>query len=97
VGALHPTPAVGGTSRAAAQAFIEKAEGFDRGWYAGGLGWFDREGEGEFAINLRCGLLEGTRAHVFAGAGIVEDSRPELELNETRLKLRPMLELLAAT
>jgi isochorismate synthase len=97
VGALHPTPAVGGTSRDAAQAFIEKAEGFDRGWYAGGLGWFDREGEGEFAINLRCGLLEGTRAHVFAGAGIVEDSRPELELNETRLKLRPMLELLAAT
>jgi isochorismate synthase len=97
VGALHPTPAVGGTSRAAAQAFIEKAEGFDRGWYAGGIGWFDGEGDGEFAINLRCGLLEGTRAHVFAGAGIVEDSRPELELNETRLKLRPMLELLAAT
>lgn len=97
VGALHPTPAVGGTSRDAAQAFIEKAEGFDRGWYAGGIGWFDREGDGEFAINLRCGLLEGTRAHVFAGAGIVEDSRPELELNETRLKLRPMLELLAAT
>lgn len=97
VGALHPTPAVGGTSRAAAQAFIESVEGFDRGWYSGGIGWFDSEGDGEFAINLRCGLLEGTRAHVFAGAGIVEDSRPELELNETRLKLRPMLELLAAT
>ena len=97
VDALHPTPAVGGTSRAAAQAFIEKAEGFDRGWYSGGVGWFDAAGDGEFAINLRCGLLEGTRAHVFAGAGIVEDSRPELELNETRLKLRPMLELLAAT
>ena len=61
------------------------------------MGWFDGEGDGEFAIDLRCGLLEGTRAHVFAGAGIVEDSRPELELDETRLKLRPMLELLAAT
>lgn len=97
VDALHPTPAVGGTSRAAAQAFIEKAEGFDRGWYSGGVGWLDDMGDGEFAISLRCGLLEGTRAHVFAGAGIVEDSRPELELNETRLKLRPMLELLAAT
>ena len=97
VDALHPTPAVGGTSRGAAQAFIDRAEGFDRGWYSGGVGWFDAEGDGEFAISLRCGLLEGTRAHVFAGAGIVEDSRPELELNETRLKLRPMLELLAAT
>jgi isochorismate synthase len=97
VDVLHPTPAVGGTSRAAAQAFINKAEGFDRGWYSGGVGWFDATGDGEFAISLRCGLLEGTRAHVFAGAGIVEDSRPELELNETRLKLRPMLELLAAT
>ena len=97
VDALHPTPAVGGTSRAAAQAFIDRAEGFDRGWYSGGIGWFNAAGDGEFAINLRCGLLEGTRAHVFAGAGIVEDSRPELELNETRLKLRPMLELLAAT
>ena len=97
VGALHPTPAVGGTSRAAAQAFIDMVEGFDRGWYSGGVGWLDGGGDGEFAIGLRCGLLEGTRAHVFAGAGIVEDSRPELELNETRLKLRPMLELLAAT
>jgi len=97
VDALHPTPAVGGTSRGAAQAFIDRAEGFDRGWYSGGVGWFDAEGDGEFAISLRCGLLEGTRAHVFAGAGIVEDSRPELELDETRLKLRPMLELLAAT
>lgn len=97
VDALHPTPAVGGTSRVAAQAFINEAEGFDRGWYSGGVGWLDGRGDGEFAISLRCGLLEGTRAHVFAGAGIVEDSRPELELNETRLKLRPMLELLAAT
>ena len=97
VDALHPTPAVGGTSRAAAQAFINAAEGFDRGWYSGGVGWIDGRGDGEFAISLRCGLLEGARAHVFAGAGIVEDSRPERELNETRLKLRPMLELLAAT
>lgn len=97
VDALHPTPAVGGTSRAAARAFIEEAEAFDRGWYSGGVGWLDGNGDGEFAIGLRCGLLEGTRAHLFAGAGIVEDSVPELELIETRLKLRPMLELLAAT
>ncbi|MEN8113900.1 MAG: isochorismate synthase [Actinomycetota bacterium] len=97
VEALHPTPAVGGTPRAEAQAFIDKAESFDRGWYTGGIGWVDGGGAGEFAIGLRCGLLEGTRAHVFAGAGIVADSHPEAELVETRLKLRPLLELLAAT
>ncbi|MEA3501624.1 MAG: isochorismate synthase, partial [Actinomycetota bacterium] len=97
VHALHPTPAVGGTPRDPALAFIEKAEPFDRGWYTGGVGWVDGAGDGEFAIGLRCGLLEGTSAHVFAGAGIVADSDPDTELQETRLKLRPMLELLAAT
>jgi salicylate biosynthesis isochorismate synthase len=97
VDAIHPTPAVGGTPRPEAVSFIEKVEGFDRGWYSGGVGWVDGSGDGEFALGLRCGLIDGTRAHVFAGAGIVADSDPELELLETRLKLRPMLELLAAT
>jgi len=97
VDVLHPTPAVGGTPRDAAQAFIAAAESFDRGWYTGGVGWLDGGGDGEFAIALRCALLEGTRAHIFAGAGIVADSQSDLELLETRLKLRPMLELLAAT
>lgn len=97
VDALHPTPAVGGTPRGQATSFIEKMEGFDRGWYAGGIGWVDGAGDGEFAIALRCGLIEGTQAHIFAGAGIVADSDPEAELLETRLKLRPLLELLAAT
>ena len=97
VDAIHPTPAVGGTPRAEAISFIEKVEAFDRGWYSGGVGWVDASGDGEFALGLRCGLVEGTRAHVFAGAGIVGDSDPERELLETRLKLRPMLELLAAT
>jgi len=94
---LHPTPAVGGTPRAQATAFIDKLEGFDRGWYAGGTGWVDGSGDGEFAIALRCGLIEGAEAHIFAGAGIVADSDPDAELLETRLKLRPLLELLAAT
>jgi isochorismate synthase len=97
VDSLHPTPAVGGTPRARAVSFIDKVEGFDRGWYAGGVGWVDGSGEGEFAIALRCGLIEGTEAHIYAGAGIVADSDPEAELLETRLKLRPLLELLAAT
>jgi isochorismate synthase len=95
--ALHPTPAVGGTPRRQSMDFIDKVEGFDRGWYAGGVGWVDGTGDGEFAIALRCGLLEGTQAHVFAGAGIVADSDPNAELLETRLKLRPLLELLAAS
>jgi isochorismate synthase len=97
VDALHPTPAVGGTPREAATDFIDKVEGFDRGWYTGGIGWVDGSGDGEFAISLRCALIEGAEAHVFAGAGIVADSDPDSELLETRLKLRPLLELLAAT
>lgn len=97
VDALHPTPAVGGTPRGKAISFIDKLEGFDRGWYAGGVGWVDGSGDGEFAIALRCGLIEGADAHIFAGAGIVADSDPDAELLETRLKLRPLLELLAAT
>ena len=97
VDALHPTPAVGGTPRGQAISFIDKLEGFDRGWYAGGVGWVDGSGDGEFAIALRCGLIEGAEAHIFAGAGIVAESDPDAELLETRLKLRPLLELLAAT
>jgi isochorismate synthase EntC len=97
VDALHPTPAVGGTPRGKAISFIDKLEGFDRGWYAGGVGWVDGSGDGEYAIALRCGLIEGADAHIFAGAGIVADSDPDAELLETRLKLRPLLELLAAT
>lgn len=97
VDALHPTPAVGGTPRSQATSFIDKVEGFDRGWYTGGIGWVDGTGDGEFAIALRCGLVEGAKARIFAGAGIVADSDPDAELLETRLKLRPLLELLAAT
>lgn len=97
VAALHPTPAVGGTPRSGAMEFIEKMEGFDRGWYTGGIGWVDGAGDGEVAIALRCGLVDGARAQVFAGAGIVTGSDPEAELVETRLKLRPLLDLLAAT
>jgi len=93
---LHPTPAVGGTPRADATAFIDKIEGIDRGWYAGGIGWVRPSGDGTVALALRCGLIRGSTAHLYAGAGIVADSDPDRELSETRLKLRPLLELLAA-
>lgn len=94
-GALHPTAAVGGHPRDAAVALIDKMEGLDRGWYAGGIGWIDPEGDGELAIGLRCALVRGDRAILYAGNGIVADSDPTAELEETRLKLRALLDLLA--
>lgn len=94
---LHPTPAVGGTPRDEALLFLDKIEEVDRGWYAGGIGWCSPDGDGEFAVALRCGLLKGTSAYLYAGAGIVADSDPEEELFETRLKFRPMLDRLSAT
>ncbi len=97
VGRLHPTPAVGGVPRAEAIGFIDKLEAIDRGWYAGGIGWIDGAGDGEVAIALRCGLLNGLEARLYAGNGIVADSDPERELVETRWKLRPLLDLLTAT
>jgi menaquinone-specific isochorismate synthase len=89
-GRLHPTAAVGGTPRDVALAMISELETIDRGRYAGPVGWVDADGDGELAIALRCAQLDGTRARLFAGAGIVADSLPESELEETRLKLRAM-------
>ncbi len=94
---LHPTPAVGGTPRDDSLLYLDKIEEIDRGWYAGGVGWCDTDGDGEIAVALRCGLLRGTTAYLYAGAGIVADSDPDEELFETRLKFRPMLDLLSAT
>ncbi len=93
-GLLHPTPAVCGRPREAALAHVLEAEaaiGFERGWYAGALGWATLEGDGELRVALRCALLDAEGADVFVGAGIVEGSRGELEIEETRLKARAML------
>lgn len=94
--AVHPTPAVGGVDREAAVRYISGAEKMDRGWYTGGVGWINRAGEGAICIALRCGLIRGDTTHLYAGAGIVADSKPEAELQETRLKLRPLMDLLTA-
>jgi len=91
---LHPTPAVGGTPRAAALRAIPMLEGFDRGRYAGPVGWVDARGNGEWAIALRCAELDDTRARLVAGAGIVEGSDPAAEWAETQVKLEPMLRAL---
>jgi isochorismate synthase len=88
---LHPTPAVGGLPRAAALDHIRLREGLDRGWYAAPIGWLDARGEGDFAVALRCGVVQGKQALIFAGAGIVQDSDPDEEYAETWLKFQPML------
>ncbi len=88
---LHPTPAVGGTPREAAVARIRELEGFPRGLYAGALGWINARGGGEFFVGLRSALVEGERARVYAGAGIVAGSEPEREFAETELKFQALL------
>jgi isochorismate synthase len=84
---LHPTPAVGGVPGADAVRFITEHEPAPRGWYASPIGWFDASGDGEFAVGLRSGALVGDRAYLYAGGGIVKDSDPASEYDETRLKL----------
>jgi menaquinone-specific isochorismate synthase len=95
-GLLHPTPAVGGLPRAEALATIAALEGFDRGLYAGPVGWVDASGDGEWAVALRGAQLDGPRARLVAGAGIVAGSDPEAEWAETDAKLRPMLAAVGA-
>ncbi len=88
--ALHPTAAVGGTPPAVALELIRELERMDRGRYAGPVGWVDARGNGEWGIALRCAELDGARARLFAGCGIVADSDPVAELAESQVKLRPM-------
>jgi menaquinone-specific isochorismate synthase len=93
-GLLQPTPAVAGTPRDAALAVIAALEPFDRGRYAGPVGWVDAAGDGEWAVALRCAELHGRRARLLAGAGIVVGSDPDAEWAETEHKLAAMLEVL---
>lgn len=88
---LHPTPAVGGYPREIALEFIREHEGMDRGWYASPVGWVGADGGGEFAVALRSALIDGTQAFLFAGCGIMGDSDPQREYDESWLKFRPML------
>jgi isochorismate synthase len=92
--ALHPTPAVGGWPRAAADRIIDDLEAMDRGWYAGAVGWTDARGDGEFAVALRCGLLWEDGARLYAGVGVMPDSDAARELEETDLKFKALLSAL---
>lgn len=91
---LHPTPAVGGTPRDRAAALIPELEGYDRGFYAGTVGWTDRAGDGAWYVSLRCAEVSGRRARIFAGAGIVDGSNPAEEADETSAKLQAILRAL---
>ncbi|MFJ4038634.1 isochorismate synthase MenF [Microbacterium sp. NPDC090007] len=99
---LHPTAAVAGTPTTAAMEVIRRLEPFDRGRYAGAVGWTAASGDGEWAIALRCAQIDRAAPSsptapitAYAGAGIVADSVPESELLETRVKFRPIIEALA--
>jgi isochorismate synthase len=92
--ALHPTPAIAGAPTEAALAAIAQLEGFARGAYAGPVGWVDADGNGVWAIALRCALLSEDRATLYAGAGIVGASEPADEVDETDRKFRAFLDAL---
>jgi menaquinone-specific isochorismate synthase len=90
VAALHPTGAVCGTPTEAAMELIRELEGMDRGRYAGPVGWVDARGNGEWGIALRCAEIDGPRARLFAGCGIVTGSDPAAELAEAQTKFSPI-------
>ncbi len=93
---LHPTPAVCGSPRDAALEFLASRESFARGWYAGPVGWFDQRGHGVFVPALRSAVHSDSEElwRLFAGAGIVAGSDPDLEWIETGLKFKPVLRAL---
>lgn len=91
VQALHPTPAVGGVPTREAIDWIVDHEEVPRGWYSAPVGWTDANGDGEFFVALRSGLLRDGKAWVYAGAGIMADSDPDAEYAETELKMQALL------
>ncbi|MFE8698151.1 isochorismate synthase MenF [Cytobacillus sp. FJAT-53684] len=88
---LHPTPALGGLPKEQAVEKIREVEDLDRGFYGAPLGWVDYQRNGEFAVSIRSGLIQGDEVSIFAGCGVVEDSNPDSEYIETKIKFRPML------
>lgn len=88
---LHPTPAVCGAPTEQARKAINKLEVHQRDLYSGAVGWSDINGDGEWAVTLRCAHVQGRQARLFAGAGIVHGSSPESEWAETEAKLRTLM------
>lgn len=90
---LHPTPAVGGVPKAEAIREIDQLENFDRGWYAGPVGWVSRNAA-EFAVAIRSGLVDANKLYLYSGAGIVPGSSPETEWEEIESKIANYLKVL---
>lgn len=89
--ALHPTPAICGTPTAAARDLVQELEPFDRGYYAGTVGWVDASGDGEWAVAVRCAEITSSTMRLYAGGGIVPASDAQAEFDETVAKLRTLL------
>jgi len=92
--ALHPTPALGGFPKEVACKLIRELEPIERGWYGAPIGWIDLNGNGDFAVGIRSALVKANKAKLYAGCGIVQDSKPEEEFYETGVKFLPMLNAL---
>lgn len=90
---LHPTPAVCGTPTSEAREVIAALEE-PRGYFTGMVGWQDRSGDGETAIAIRCAEITPAAVEVFAGAGVISDSDPAAEADETQAKMRTVLRAL---
>lgn len=93
--ALHPTPAVCGFPRKAAQKTIQEIEDYDRDLFTGMVGWCDNSGDGEWVVTIRCAEVQDHFIRLYAGAGIVAESSPEKELAETGAKFNTMLNALS--
>jgi isochorismate synthase len=91
IAALHPTPAVGGVPKIGSAEWIAEHELCPRGWYSGPIGWIDSQGDATFAVAIRSGVLSPEYAYAFTGAGIVAESEPQAEYDETELKQLPFL------
>ena len=91
---LHPTPALGGVPREKALAFMREHELLDRGWYGAPIGWLDSNDNSEFAVAIRSGLVQHDEISLFAGCGVMRDSDPDMEYEETNVKFLPMLTIL---
>lgn len=89
--ALHPTPAICGTPTESARRLANELEPFDRGYYAGAIGWVDAEGDGEWAVSIRCAEATERTLRLYAGGGIMPDSDPQAELEETSAKFATLL------
>lgn len=92
--ALHPTPALAGQPRQVALEMIRQYEPVPRGGYGAPVGWVTPEGDGRMAVAIRSGIFRGRIGRLYAGAGLLAESQPEVEWEETSLKFRPMLEAL---